>query len=141
MIADDLAAARTAVETTLTDACTVTDDPGGYYNDTFNTTTGELTPSAVTTVYTGTCSFRTFPGDQPAPSDQGGQVLGRLRYRVTLPFDGTQTVAPGHVITCTDSDDSSLIGKTFTIRHVLEGAWEPSRRCDVEDRISGFRLQ
>ena len=137
----DILRARAQVETTLTDTCTITDDPQGYFEDTFNTTTGVLTSTPPTTIYTGPCSVRTFAGDQPNPVDVGGQNLGRLRYRLTLPWDGTAGVLEGQVCTITASPGTGFEGRTFVVRHVNQGQWEPSRRCDIEDRISATRLE
>jgi hypothetical protein len=112
----------------------------GYFDDTLNTTTGTLTSPAPATIYTGPCSIRTFSGDQPNPVTVGGAELGRLRYRLTLPYDGTEAVKEGQVCTVTASPGTGLVNRTFTIRHVTQGQWEPSRRCDMEDRIGATRL-
>ena len=143
-VADQLASARAAVETTLTDTCTITNDPGGFYNDTFNPADGSLTPSALTTIYSGPCSVRTLargPGASVELTEDGDQIVGRITYRITLPHFGTEAVAPGQLLTLNSSDDSSLVGKDMTVRHVVEGPWEPSRRIVCEDRISGSRLR
>lgn len=133
----NLARARERVaEATLTDTCTIVSDPKGYYDDTLNLTSGELEPAPTTVIYQGACSFRAFTGGG-AQIEVGAQQLARLRYRLTLPWAGSQAVQPGQTVTCDSCSDASLVGRTYIIQHVTEGAWEPSRRCDVEDRVSG----
>jgi Family of unknown function (DUF6093) len=136
----DLARARNAVLATLTDTCTITDDVSGYSDDTFDPVTLTLTSPPPTAIYSGPCSVRTFSGDQPNPVTVGGADLGRLRYRLTLPYDGTEGVKEGQVCTVTASIGTGLVNRTFTIRHVTQGQWEPSRRADMEDRIGAQRL-
>jgi hypothetical protein len=134
--------ARQRVLSTLTDTCQITNDPGGHYDDVFNETTGLLDPTGqVVVVYDGMCSVRSLQVSPRVPMHEeiGGQVLANLMYRVTLPATGTEGVTPGQTVTITASSDSSLVGRTFIVQRVAEGAWEPSRRLDTEDRLDATR--
>jgi hypothetical protein len=138
----NLERARQRVLTTLTDTCSITNDPGGHYDDVFNETTGQLDPTGqIVTVYSGVCSVRSMQVSPRVPLHEeiGGQVLANLMYRITLPAEGTEGVTPGQTVTVTACSDSSLVGRTFIVQRVAEGAWEPSRRLDTEDRIDATR--
>jgi hypothetical protein len=138
----NLERARQRVITTLTDTCSITNDPGGHYDDVFNETTGLLDSTGqVAVVYNGMCSVRSLQVSPRVPlhEEVGGQVLANLMYRVTLPAEGTEAVTPGQTVTITASSDSSLVGRTFIVQRVAEGSWEPSRRLDTEDRLDATR--
>jgi hypothetical protein len=129
------------VATTLTEACTIRDDAGGYYDDTFDPSTGKLTPNATTTIYSGPCQVRPLglgPRREPVETRAGAEVV-QIVYRVTVPWDGTSGVRSGMGLTIDASTDASLVGIVMVIERIAGGDWQPSRRLDCEERVSGFR--
>jgi hypothetical protein len=121
------AALRSVVARFLTDSCTIA-TPGA--DPVFNPSTG-YSDADGDEVYDGPCRLRPSSG---STVDAGGAVLTLHRYDLTVPWD-TTGLTVGQVVTITDSNDPSLVGRTYRIVDVQGGTDTPHRRAVVEDTL------
>jgi hypothetical protein len=117
-------AARTLL---MTDACTIGRPVGP---PTFNAGTGLTTPAATTPVYSGACRFKP-PSRLDEQLDVGETAVYRWRWIVSVPY-GT-AVELNDIITCTVSQDPTLVGRTMRVRAVERGTHITAHRLHAEE--------
>lgn len=133
----DLTAARSTIESTMTDECLITFDAGGTHDDILDPTTLRLSRPAgdTTTIYAGKCSV--YPDNtRPAPTVEGGEPRALLHYIVAIPADAAIPPA-GSTVHITETGDpglqdallrvTSVIGRTHVVMRKL--------RCELRQQI------
>ena len=120
----------------LPDYCTITRDPQHTANDSINWTTGDLTASTPTMVYSRRCSVN--EAREPTTStEQGGMESYRQRYRVRLPA-GLQAIRVGDIFTVTSSyGDPSLATTAWRVERVAQSSKRVLTRLRIERVVPG----
>lgn len=107
---------RRALENLMDDACTVTRDPSGTADDTFDQTTGAYTPPAgdVTEVYSGKCllSFQTGVGRE---GNRGGGSFQTTGYKLQIPVSAPPLQVGDWVELTGSLRDSQQVGRRFQV--------------------------
>lgn len=130
-VALGLAEGRALAESLMTDTCRITkpgDGPRVYDPETM-----QYTDPARVTVYEGKCRVQ-IRGERSSGAEQeaGGRMVGTQQPELQLPVDGTEDVAPDHIVEMlTAVHDSSLVGRKFTIDGRHEKSQATMRRLRV----------
>lgn len=137
----DLSTARAAVTALMVDDFTVTEDPQGADDDSFDYTTATFTPPAndTATVYAGKGKIR-LSGTVGAPQTEGERTYEATDYIFSAPITSSYVPKVGQVITCTGSvRDATLVGKQWIVTEPLGGTFSVSRkaRCELRQTPDG----
>lgn len=137
MIAGSLPFARAATEALFDSTCTVTRDPEGDADDTYDPVTHHITghsPSDATTIYAGPCRIR--PG-LARPTMEGGQTVFVETYAARLPVTAVG-LRSGDVLTVVwCSTDPQVVGAEFTVDQVDQGSSSVTRPLVLVRRQRG----
>lgn len=134
----DLSAAREAIGGLMLDDFTVTRDPQGDADDTFDYTTGGLTPPVgdTSTPYAGKGKISPA-GTQGRPQAQGDRPYEATDYSFSVPLEGGYEPKVGDLITCTGSvRDPFLPGKQWLVTDPVYGTFAVSRKCVCQLRLT-----
>lgn len=123
-----LARGRAAAERGMVDSVTITRKTGVTTND----LTGAVTPT-VDAIYGGKCRVQqaTAQGNRTDAGEVSVIVLG---LQLQLPIVGSELVARGDVVVVDAcANDSSLVGRTFTVRDLHHKSEATARRLTCEE--------
>lgn len=128
-----LAAGRAAHEGLMLDQITLL-RPGP---DTYDPVTGDTTPGAGQTLYTGRARVKPFRAmDEDVQAGERAVVL--RRYEIALPWSqvpaGGLRVLPGDHVRVDTSDDARLVGRVLWVTSDGESATATAWRISAEDR-------
>lgn len=83
--------------------------------------------------YVGVCRVR-FTESQAAGVDAAGQLMVEQRAVLSIPIQGSGSVAEGHIATITKSShDSSLVGRRFKVDGFHHQTHATARRLPVKE--------
>lgn len=125
--ASAVADGQVAADALMTDTCTITRAATGR---TFNTTTGQYTANADSTIYTGSC--RVKPNPAASTVQAGDRQVTVWPYTVSVPI-AVDDVELNDKVTVTSSADPALTNIELRIRAVARGTYLTARRLDCED--------
>ena len=138
MLIDDVTAAlpalRAQAEALMVDACEITSDPQGSFNETTKT----WSDPADSEVYDGPCQVR-MPTAVEVEVEFAGSDVTTQKLIVKIPVSATG-VEVGHVVTITDvhpRGDSDLVGRVFRVVGLHWQTFSTSRRLACEAVTSG----
>lgn len=122
-----LAEARSAAESLMVDACTITRKTGTATDP----TTGVVSDTTED-VYTGPCKVQVRDVDAQNP-EAGDRAYTVLKLRVDVPMT-VLGVEAGDVVTITSAVyDPDLLGRTFRVVAPFHGSQKTARRLPVEE--------
>jgi hypothetical protein len=122
-----LAAGRTAAESLMQDACTITRVTGQTLND----TTGAWTDT-VTTVYTGKCRLQVRAQAVAALPQAGEREVVAFMAELQLPMSAVPQVGDKATITAS-THDAALVGRVFRVRELMHKTHLTARRTIVQE--------
>lgn len=120
---------RRQAEALMLDACTVKPVTG----HTTNPTTGVVTSTYGTAVYTGKCKLQRQRGAFPSTPEAGGHQWTVAPLELHLPVSGSAAVSVGHVVEITASVDPALVGKMFRVRAGDRKSFQTAIRFQLEE--------
>ena len=115
----------------MVDACEITSDPQG----TFNETTKTWSEPADADVYEGPCQVQ-MPNVAEQEVEFAGASLTTQKLIVKVPISVTG-VEVGHVVTITAARDADLVDRTFKVVGLHHKTFATSRRLRCEEVTSG----
>lgn len=128
----ELAGLRETSQAALPDTLTVV-RPAAPNDGTLNESTGEWTPTATTTIWTGKGRVRP-PTTEEMAVLFGETELAKQRYVATLPYDVPE-IKVDDVLTVTEGSDPRIAGLAFRVTLVSSGSWLIDRRLALETAL------
>jgi hypothetical protein len=131
----DIAAGRAIAEAAMVDTCVVYRDPEGSADDTFNATTGALTPPVgdQTTVYTGPCLLRT-ENIQARSGDEGGATVSRKLQGARVPVSAPPFLFGDLLVVTAAANDPQLVDRRARVLDVDVNSFAVTRKVSLEDQ-------
>ena len=112
----------------MTDTCTITAPAG---SGSLNTTTGDWTPGAATTLYSGPCRVR-MPSVLEMDELFGGGSRAKQRMTVIITYDAVD-IPVGARVVVTDSTDLQLLDRPLAVVAVRSRSNLVDRRLGCEE--------
>ncbi len=130
----DVAAGRAIAEAAMVDTCVVYRDAGGSADDTFNSTTGALTPPVgdQTIVYEGPCMLRT-ENVQARSTGEGGATVSRKLQGARLPVSAAPVIFGDILEVLTAENDPQLVGRRARVIDSEVNTFAITRKVQLED--------
>ncbi len=126
-----LARGRRLAEALMVDMCAITraaGQPGAIDPE-----TGERTPPAATTVYSGQCKVQTFEAHETR-AGSAGHVYTVQRYYVHIPVGAAVRV--GDTVTITSAvADPNLVGRVYTVAGLLHKSMATAQRLLLDEVV------
>ena len=129
-----LAAGRRAAEARMRDMVRLYSQAA----DTFNRTTGDSTPGAQTTLYSGKARVKAIAQSTGEETEAGERELVLREYEVQLPWStalpGGMRVLPGMRVEVTASPDARMVGLVLWVTGAAFSDQSTAWRIRTEDR-------
>ncbi len=114
----------------MPDECTITRPTAG--EGSIDPGTGQWTPPAGVTVFTGACRVQPDTRARPTVVDTLDVSRHLRRYRASIPWDAPQVLVDD-VLTVTRTHDPQLAGRPLLVRDVKYDTFQVRRFIDLED--------
>ena len=130
----NVAAGRAIAEAAMVDTCVIYRDTAGSADDTFNATTGALTPPVndQTIVYEGQCMLRT-EHVQARQGGEGGATVSRKLQGARLPVDAAPVIFGDILEVLTAENDPQLVGRRARVIDSEVNTFAVTRKVQLED--------
>jgi hypothetical protein len=131
----NLERARKKIESFMTDACTISRDVQGVYDDTLDEYTGEITspPDDTDVIYVGNALILPAGiGRNEGAQGQPVELLGKRTYRCYIPLSVTTITVHDVLLVRSCMRDPGLVGRSFIVRGTYAATFAIARELDLE---------